>query len=58
MSEEKKVCIVCGKPSKQTICERCEANIQAEAVDKKSKIEKKVQVGGEVIADKKIGHKN
>ena len=34
-------CIICGKPSCQTICPTCEARIQGEAIDKKTTIEKK-----------------
>ena len=59
MSEEKKQkCTVCGKENPTTICEKCEAKIQAEAVGEKKKSEKGVNVGGEVIADKTVGHKN
>lgn len=61
MSEEKKdnkkVCMMCGKPSIDSICENCKANVQAEAVGEKQKIEKSVQVGDKVIADKKVQHK-
>ena len=51
MGEEKK-CAVCGKPSPDFICEPCKSNIQAEAVGKKSKMEKQVKVGGS-IADRR-----
>jgi hypothetical protein len=34
-------CIICGKPSHQTICPTCEARIQGEAIEKKTVIEKK-----------------
>jgi len=34
--------MVCGKPSEQTICEACKAEIQGEVLDKKIKIDKKV----------------
>lgn len=34
--------MVCGKPSEQSICEACKADIQGEALDKKIKIDKKV----------------
>ncbi len=56
---EKKVhkCTVCGKPSTQTICDTCEAHIQAEAVGEKKKSEKGIKVGGDVLADKAAGHK-
>lgn len=41
-SEAKEVpCIVCGKPSFQTICPNCEARIRGEAVEKKTEVEKK-----------------
>ena len=59
MAEKKEhKCTVCGKPSPRTICESCEAHIQAEAVGEKKKSEKGVRVGGEVIADRTIKHKN
>ena len=58
MTEEKKhKCTVCGKPSPQTICDTCEAHIQAEAVGEKKKSEKGIKVGGDVLADKAAGHK-
>ena len=50
-------CTVCGKPSHMTICETCEAHIQAEAVGAKKKSEKGIKVGGDVLADKAAGHK-
>lgn len=34
-------CIICGKPSHQTICPACEARIQGEAIEKKTVVEKK-----------------
>ena len=34
-------CIICGKPSPQTICPTCEAHIRGEAIEKKTGIEKK-----------------
>ena len=59
MAEEKKrKCTVCGKPSSQMICENCKAHIQADAVGEKKKSEKGVNVGGDVLADKTVGHKN
>lgn len=59
MAEKKKhKCSVCGKPSPQTICDPCKAHIQAEAVGEKKKSEKGIKVGGEVLADKAVGHKN
>lgn len=57
MSEKKKVCMVCGKPSEATICDSCKAQIQGEAIDKKKKIEKDVRVGEEIEKDRKTRHK-
>jgi len=34
-------CIICGKPTHQTICPTCQARIQGEAIEKKTEIEKK-----------------
>lgn len=34
-------CIICGRPSFQTICPSCQARIQGEAIQKKTIIEKK-----------------
>jgi hypothetical protein len=34
-------CIICGKPSLQTICPTCEARIRGEAIEKKTEVEKK-----------------
>lgn len=34
-------CIICGKPSTETICPTCQARIRGEAVEKKQEIEKK-----------------
>ena len=60
MPEEKKEkkCAMCGKPSPVTICEKCSASVQAEAVGEKKKMEKGVDVGGEVLADRAAKHKN
>lgn len=55
--KNKSKCKVCGKPSLQTICESCQAHIQAEAVGEKKRTEKGVTVGSEVLADKAAGHK-
>lgn len=44
MAEKIKRCMVCGKPSELSICEICKAEIQGEALDKKTKINKKVPV--------------
>jgi hypothetical protein len=38
--EKKKTCMICGKPSPDTICESCKIKIQAEAIEKKQEIEK------------------
>ena len=53
MSEKTKRCMVCAKPSEQTICETCKANIQGESLDKKMRMEQKVQVGEEVLKKKR-----
>ena len=53
MSEKTKRCMVCGKPSEETICETCKANIQGESLDKKMRVEKKVQVGEEILKKKR-----
>lgn len=55
--EKKHKCTVCGKPSPMTICENCEAHIQAEAVGEKKKSEKGIKVGSDVLADRAAGHK-
>lgn len=52
MTEKKKVCMLCGKPSEASICESCKAQVQGEAAEKKIKVEKKVMVGSEVEKDK------
>ena len=52
MAEKKKVCMICAKPSELTICEQCKSNIQGEALDSKSKIEKKVKVEPEILRRK------
>ncbi len=57
MTTKSKTCMVCAKPSDNTICDACKAQIQGEAADKKIKIEKKVQVGSEVEKDKVVKHK-
>lgn len=53
MTEKKKVCMVCGKPSEMTICESCKADIQGEALDKKQKIDKTVKIDPDVLKRKK-----
>lgn len=44
MTEKTKKCMICGKPSDESICEPCKANIQGESLDKKMKVERKVPV--------------
>ena len=34
------VCIMCGKPSKQRICESCKVKVEAEAIHHKLEAEK------------------
>ena len=58
MSEDKKKCMLCGKPSNDSICETCKANVQGEAAEKKIKVEKSVSVGEQIEADKKVKHKS
>ncbi|MGH7884328.1 MAG: hypothetical protein ACRENO_01385 [Thermodesulfobacteriota bacterium] len=59
MSKPKKeVCMICGKASKDIICENCKAKVRGDAVGEKKQMEKGVNVGGDVLADRKIGHKN
>jgi len=57
MSEKKKGCMICGKPSDVSICDTCKAQIQGEALDKKQKIEKDVRIGEEVEKERIIKHK-
>jgi recombinational DNA repair protein RecR len=44
MTDKIKKCMVCGKPSEQTICEVCKAEIQGEALDKKIRIDKQLPI--------------
>lgn len=37
----KEVCMICGKPSKESICEPCKSKIQAENLERKRESEKK-----------------
>src|SRR5574341_1163407 len=53
MSEKKRGCMICGKPSEVSICDSCKAQIQGEAMDKKQKIEREVIIGPEVEKEKK-----
>jgi hypothetical protein len=39
-TEKKKTCMICGKPSAETICESCRIKIQTEALEKKREVEK------------------
>lgn len=48
MSDRKRTCGVCGKPSEEFICEPCKSSIQSEAAGKKSEAEKKVKVSGDL----------
>lgn len=52
MSEKVSRCMICAKPSEESICDACKKQIQGEASDKKQRIEKQVQVGSEVIKDR------
>ncbi|MCC6712926.1 MAG: hypothetical protein IT344_06135 [Candidatus Dadabacteria bacterium] len=52
MTEKKKVCMLCGKPSDASICDACKANVQGEALGEKKKIEKQVSVVSEVDRDR------
>jgi hypothetical protein len=54
MTEKKKVCMICGKPSETSICESCKAHIQGEAAGEKQKAEKQVLVGSEVEKDRRV----
>ncbi len=37
----RQVCMICGKPSKETICEACKTKVQGELLQKKRETEKK-----------------
>lgn len=52
MTDKKKVCMICGKPSETSICDECKAKIQGEVAGEKQKLEKQVKVGSEVEKDK------
>jgi hypothetical protein len=52
MTEKKKVCMLCGKPSDASICDACKANVQGEALGEKKKIEKQASVVSEVDKDR------
>ena len=52
MPEKVKKCMLCGKPSTESICEPCKASVQGEAAEKKIKIDKSVNTELQVKADK------
>lgn len=52
MTDKKKVCMLCGKPSDASICDACKANVQGEALGEKKKIEKQASVVSEVDKDR------
>lgn len=54
MTEKQKKCMLCGKPSEDSICESCKSNVQGEAAHKKQKMEKKVKSSSEVEKDKLV----
>ena len=44
MAEDKKkvkLCMICGKPSEQTICEPCSIKVQGEMLEHRHEVEKK-----------------
>ena len=53
MSEKRRVCMICGKPSEVSICDSCRAQVQGEAIGKKQKIERQVRIGPETEKEKK-----
>ncbi len=52
MTEKKKVCMLCGKPSDASICDACKANVQGEALGEKKRVEKQASVVSEVDKDR------
>lgn len=52
MTEKKKVCMLCGKPSDTSICDACKANVQGEALGEKKKVEKQTSVVSEADKDR------
>jgi len=52
MPENVKKCMLCAKPSTESICESCKAKVQGEAAQKKIKIDKSVETHMEVEVDK------
>ena len=54
MTEKKqKLCMVCAKPSEESICDDCKRQIRGEAAEKKQKMEKGVSIGSAVEKDRK-----
>ena len=53
MSDKKKRCMICAKPSENSICDSCKANVQGEAVEKKQRMEKQVRIGSEMEKERK-----
>ena len=55
MPEKVKKCMLCGKPSTESICEPCKASVQGEAAEKKIKIDKPWLDGrGEIRRNKSV----
>ncbi|MCL4244074.1 MAG: hypothetical protein KJ002_02935 [Candidatus Dadabacteria bacterium] len=52
MTDKKKVCMLCGKPSDASICDACKANVQGEALGENKKIQKQASVVSEVDKDR------
>ena len=52
MTEKQKKCMLCGKPSGESICDSCKSNVRGEAAQKKQKIEKQVKSKSEAEIDK------
>ncbi len=52
MPEKVKKCMLCAKPSTESICESCKAKVQGEAAGKKMKIDKSVETHLESKVDK------
>jgi len=52
MPEKVKKCMLCAKPSTESICESCKAKVQGEAAEKKIKIDKSVETHLESKVDK------
>ena len=52
MPNKQKRCMICAKPSVETICSSCKSKVQGEAASKKIQVETGVRVGQEMEADK------